>query len=427
MATRLRTDDQGGTEVPTYQPGGFYDDLAQWFNQNKGTSFGSGLDYIRYQWGPQATVDASGNIIPSPGVDIAQGLHPELTYDAPHDSFFGMPGWMAPLSVLGAGLAFGGLGAAGTAGGLGAADTAGLAQMAADAGLTGSAADAFVASGGTLGSTAAGGTGTLSGLIDTPWGVNPQPGTAEQIGAGLGENTAGGVASGINAAVEAGGAGTATDGTLASFLSGIPNSTLLSAGTNLLGAGIGAVGATKAAGIQSDAANQANQTLLSMFNQNRADLAPWRNVGGAAITRAGDILNPGGGQRLLEMDPGYDFRLAEGNKAIDRAAAARGMFDSGPTLKALTRYGQDFAGGEFGNAYNRLLALAGMGQTATANTGQLGATAATNIANNQTSAGAANASGYVGAANAITGGLGGFLRNYQEQAMLDQILGRRSA
>ena len=52
-------------------------------------------------------------------------------------------------------------------------------------------------------------------------------------------------------------------------------------------------------------------------------------------------------------DPGYNFRMAEGEKGINRALAARGGFDSGSALKSLNRFNQDFASNEFGNAFNR--------------------------------------------------------------------------
>jgi hypothetical protein len=52
-------------------------------------------------------------------------------------------------------------------------------------------------------------------------------------------------------------------------------------------------------------------------------------------------------------DPGYEFRLAEGEKGINRALSARGGYDSGSALKALARYNQDYGSTEFGNAYNR--------------------------------------------------------------------------
>ena len=55
----------------------------------------------------------------------------------------------------------------------------------------------------------------------------------------------------------------------------------------------------------------------------------------------------------LYLDPGYEFRKREGQKAYETSGAARGMQLSGPQAKALTRYGQDFASGEYGKAYGR--------------------------------------------------------------------------
>jgi hypothetical protein len=111
----------------------------------------------------------------------------------------------------------------------------------------------------------------------------------------------------------------------------------------------------------------------------------------------------------FQKDPGYDFRMQEGQKALERSAAARGGLQSGGTLKSLARYGQDYASNEFNNAYNRfnndrsnrfnrLSSLAGVGQTA--NT-QIGA-AGQNYANQfgQNTMGAANAAGAAGIAGA---------------------------
>jgi len=104
----------------------------------------------------------------------------------------------------------------------------------------------------------------------------------------------------------------------------------------------------------------------------------------------------------FQADPGYAFRLAEGQKALERSAAAGGRFLGGATLKALTRYGQGMGSQEFGNAYNRfqtnrstrfnqLAAVAGIGQTANGQLAQLGQTNALTQGNNLM--GAANASG----------------------------------
>jgi hypothetical protein len=55
----------------------------------------------------------------------------------------------------------------------------------------------------------------------------------------------------------------------------------------------------------------------------------------------------------FQQDPGYAFRLSEGQKALDRQAAARGGLISGGALKAATRYGQEMGSQEYQNAYNR--------------------------------------------------------------------------
>ena len=80
----------------------------------------------------------------------------------------------------------------------------------------------------------------------------------------------------------------------------------------------------------------------------------------------------------FQADPGYEFRMKEGQKALERSNAAKhGGGMSGGRLKALARYGQDFASNEYANAYNRfnndrtnrfnrLTTLAGFGSNANA-------------------------------------------------------------
>jgi len=209
------------------------------------------------------------------------------------------------------------------------------------------------------------------------------------------------------------------------------------------GAAVGVVGGSlasrSAAGAQTDAANQANQTQLAMYEQQRADAEPWRQAGMTALgqlgtgTAAGGEFNRNFGMADFQADPGYQFRQQQGQQALERSAAARGGLLNGGTLKALTRYGQDTASAEYGNAYNRfnndqstrfnrLSSLAGIGQTASRDVAQMGMSTAGAVAGNQLSAGNARASGYVGVANALNSGIG------QGQSMyyLDQ-LGRGGA
>jgi hypothetical protein len=54
-----------------------------------------------------------------------------------------------------------------------------------------------------------------------------------------------------------------------------------------------------------------------------------------------------------QADPGFQFRLQQGQKAIEGAAAAQGNQLSGGTLKDLMEYGQGLASDEAANAFNR--------------------------------------------------------------------------
>lgn len=117
--------------------------------------------------------------------------------------------------------------------------------------------------------------------------------------------------------------------------------------------------------------------------------------------------------------PGYQFQLSEGQKAIDRSAAARGMALSGSAIKAHQRFSQGLANQTYGEYLNRLQALSGAGQTAT---GQAFAGYQNNsntLASLYGAQGNAAASSYIGQANAWNGGIGnalGFLGNFMGSA-----------
>lgn len=98
--------------------------------------------------------------------------------------------------------------------------------------------------------------------------------------------------------------------------------------------------------------------------------------------------------KYFYTSPDYQFRLSEGQKALDRSAAARGMLLSGAQLKGTERFGQETAAGEYGDYVNRLLAAAGMGQTATGTGAGIMAQAGAGAANSTAQAGQQRASGY---------------------------------
>lgn len=55
----------------------------------------------------------------------------------------------------------------------------------------------------------------------------------------------------------------------------------------------------------------------------------------------------------------YKFRFNQGQQALERGAAAKGMLNSGNTLAALAQYGQGMASDEYGNEVSRLGAMSG--------------------------------------------------------------------
>lgn len=116
--------------------------------------------------------------------------------------------------------------------------------------------------------------------------------------------------------------------------------------------------------------------------------------------------------RGFEASPGYQFQLEEGNKALERAAAARGLNLSGATLRESGRFNQGLANQEYGTHLNRLASLAGAGQTAVGQQMSAGSNYASAVGQNNYAAGQARASGYQGVNNAIQGGLNNAFQIY---------------
>ena len=203
---------------------------------------------------------------------------------------------------------------------------------------------------------------------------------------------------------------------------------------------IGSRSSSQAAQTQAAAAEQAGAQQREIFERQVELSRPYRAAGEVALNKLVPLATEYKpfGMDEFRADPGYGFRLAEGQKALERSAAARGGLLSGATGKALTRYGQEMGSQEYTNAFNRyqserqarlnpLQSLAGVGQTSTqqlaGQAGQLGAGLAESIG----AAGQARASGYMGTANAIAGGLNQYLNYSQNQAqnqLLQQALNR---
>lgn len=229
--------------------------------------------------------------------------------------------------------------------------------------------------------------------------------------------------------------------------------------------------ASKGAKAQTQAANQANETERYIFEQTREDQLPWQQAGNAGLDSLMGLygfeqvpVNPvtglpvtpsaspssnnsiidilrnaanGGANKatntnteppemkwqmaanpsavsnqFMVRDPGYQFRLNEGQRNLENSAAARGGMMSGNFLKATTKFGQEYGANEFANIANRYGQLSGVGQTTNQNLASAGQNFANAYGQNVRAAGDARASGYVGAANSVTGAIGTGLNAY---------------
>lgn len=184
----------------------------------------------------------------------------------------------------------------------------------------------------------------------------------------------------------------------------------------LVGAAASSSAANSAANAETNAANQANSTLQSQYNQTRQDNMPWLQSGQNALNQLNQQmpnLTRSFSLADFQQDPGYQFNLQQGQQAIERSAAARGLLDSTGTLKNLDSYTQGLASNEYQNAYNRynqnqsntfnrLAQMAGVGQQAAAQNQQAGAATAQGVANNLTGAGNATAAANIAQGNNIT-------------------------
>lgn len=54
-----------------------------------------------------------------------------------------------------------------------------------------------------------------------------------------------------------------------------------------------------------------------------------------------------------QQEPGFQFRLGQGEEALQSSAAARGVLRTGATLEDILKYGQEFASSEYQNVFNR--------------------------------------------------------------------------
>ena len=269
---------------------------------------------------------------------------------------------------------------------------------------------------------------------------------------GAGALGAGGAAAGGAAA---GGAAAATGGGMSLGSIGLG---LGSIGASLYGANQAKKGVNaqieagdRAAALEQQSADKQLALQREIWEKQQADYKPYLEQGTYGINTLGNLMKSGAGQLNNPLDlylkskglsggqfntnnPAYQFQLKQGQQALDRSSAARGMGYSGAQMKSAQEYGQGMASqqydkeynratSEFGDYYNRLAGLSQGGQQAAGSMSQAGGQYAqnagntfANLSNAQTSIlgqqANARASGYAANANAISGGLNSLTNLY---------------
>jgi hypothetical protein len=118
-------------------------------------------------------------------------------------------------------------------------------------------------------------------------------------------------------------------------------------------------GVTTAANYAVDTAGAGANRALDTASQSNALLNPYATAGGTAAdylnqgVAAGGDFNKKYSMSDLQMDPGFAFRLQQGQLALERSAAARGGAMGGGAMKDLAGYSQGLASEEYGKAFDR--------------------------------------------------------------------------
>ena len=148
-------------------------------------------------------------------------------------------------------------------------------------------------------------------------------------------------------------------------------------------AGLG--GAAMQSGASSKAANASRQDARIAYLMEDANLKPYRDAGASAISQIQGVAGDGWGgyqnalRQGFQADPGYQFQLEEGQKALAGKYSADHLSGSGAMDKALLRYSQGLADQSYGayadrfnNYVNKLFTLASLGQSSAVHEGNAG-------------------------------------------------------
>lgn len=221
------------------------------------------------------------------------------------------------------------------------------------------------------------------------------------------------------------------------------------AGASLLGGLLSSQGQQAAASTSADAANRAIELQDRQRQAEIARLQPQFEAGTNALRQmqGGAFTQPEAfaySPNKYVASAGYQSSLEEGLRGVRNRFAAGGGTLSGAALKATEEYGRrkalqdqrEFDATDYARAldaynsrvaqsntgYNRLAAMAGLGQTAGTQIGTAGQNYATNAGNLMGQAGQATAAGQLGMGNTYNSMLGTMASSYQNQNNFDRFL-----
>lgn len=185
---------------------------------------------------------------------------------------------------------------------------------------------------------------------------------------------------------------------------------------SLFSAAANIYGANKSADAMADAIEQAIALQERQMRLAEQQFTPYAQAGTEALGQyQGNIGNQPTYQNTLANlanDPGYQFRLQQGQQTLENSAAARGNLLSGATLKDLTDYSQGMASQEgqaayardlnaFNNTQNQLANLMQLGYNASGQIVGSGQQGTNNLANLALMGGQSQGNMYMGRANAL--------------------------
>ncbi len=184
----------------------------------------------------------------------------------------------------------------------------------------------------------------------------------------------------------------------------------------ILGAITGANAAKKAAKAQERGQQRSIAEGRRQFDLTRSDFTPFRESGVRSLSQLTNALGVNGQQPQQDFfsnfqnDPGFQAEVDFGLGGVEKSLAARGMLNSGRSLRDLQTFGQLKRRGAFNDRLNMLARLSGAGQSATTQGANIGSNITQGIQRGLIGSGNARASGFTNAANANIGFANNLLR-----------------